>query len=226
MTGGIKDVDDLGKAIGTILVTALATATASWISVAIASSAAGVAMSAAAAAFLVAFAPVALAGAAILLIFENMDKVISFVGLAIETLVGAVQGVVGFIMEVIRAVGQLVSGGRGKWERRLGLDIPFVAFADGGISSGFNPGIVTSPTFNAGGTAVAGEAGAEAIIPLKGGAVPVEIAGGAGGGTNTITLVLKAGDDIMSTIASGLEVMSEDGRVKLDKSAIVDRAVI
>jgi hypothetical protein len=225
MTGGIKDVNDLGNAIGAILVTALAVATAGWIAVGIASSAAGVAMVAAASAMLIALAPVALAFAGILLILTKIDEIFTFIGQAIEALVGAVKAIVGLVVDVIKGVGSLVSGGRGKWEKRLGIDIPFVAFADGGISSGFNPGIVTSPVFNAGGSAVAGEAGPEAIIPLKGGAVPVELAGG-GGGANTITLVLKAGDDIMSAIASGLEVMSEDGRVKLDKSAIVDRAVI
>ena len=220
MTGGIKDVDDLGNAIGSILVTALATATASWIAVGIASSAAGVAMAAAASAFLVAFAPVVLAAAAILLIFENMDKVISFVGQAIETLVEAVKGVTEFIMGIIKAVGKLVSGGRGKWEKRLGLDIPFVAFADGGISSGFNPGIVTSPTFNTGGTAVAGEAGAEAIIPLKGGAVPVEIAGGGGNDTLVVNINID-GDSHRKQFK-----MSELRRTKLDASVTIDRGII
>lgn len=223
MTGGIKDVDDLGNAIGTILVVALATATASWIAVGVASSAAGVAMAAAASSFLVAFAPVALAGLALVLIFENFDKILGGIGRAIEAVVGAIKGVAGFIVGIIEEIGQFISGGKGKWENFLGIDIPFVAFADGGISSGFNPGIVNTPTFNAGGTAVAGEAGAEAIIPLKGGAVPVDLNGGGGGGDETIIVNFNVDS---RTMQSEQFKASELRRVKLDSSVNIDRSQI
>ena len=221
MTGGIKNVDDLGKAIGTILVSALATATASWIAVGIASSAAGVAMAAAFAAALVPILATVAAVAAIVLVIQNLGKIIDELDKFFSSFF---EMIIGFFDKVVTETKNLITGGeKGEVEKKIGLNIPFVQFAEGGIGSGFQPGIVSQPTINSSGTAIAGEAGAEAIVPLKNGAIPVENLGGGGG---AITLVLQASDDLMAVIANGLEVMSEDGRLQLDKSAIVDRAVI
>jgi hypothetical protein len=222
MKGDLGTAEEIFNKFGGVVVGVIANMAAEWVVATIATNGFAVAAQLAWASTL---GPIVLVIAAIAVVANNFDAIKE----KFDAFFIAIGDVIGFLFQMFKDIAikmkEVWTGGeKGTGETALGINVPFVKFADGGIGEGFDPGIIRQPTFNAGGSQLAGEAGPEAIVPLKNGAIPVSMSGG--GGASTITLVLKAGDDVMAAIASGLEAMSEDGRLKLDKSAIHDRAAI
>jgi hypothetical protein len=128
----------------------------------------------------------AVALAPIAAMLKSMAFFIGVISAGISELIVFIQNVIDEFERLADKIPSLgvtvgVSGRKtqGKIESALGIDLGFAKFAAGGIGSGFQPGIISQPTFNTAGNQMAGEAGAEAIIPLKDGAVPVVIQGGA-----------------------------------------------
>jgi len=112
----------------------------------------------------------------VMTILQPFIDILEWIWDLIESIIDAVSTVT----DALGAVGDAVGGGIGK----VG---DFLGFAEGGI--------VTEPTLG-----MVGEAGDEAVIPLQNGAVPVEVIGGAAGGSgvtieshDTISLVIQTG---------------------------------
>jgi TP901 family phage tail tape measure protein len=120
------------------------------------------------------------------------------------------------LWDMIKKVGDFFNDTFGAIVDTIGSVGGFLGDVGGGIGSalGFaEGGVVTSPTLG-----LIGEAGAEAVIPLKNGAVPVDFGGSTGGG-DTITINIQTGilpqqetpDSLANKVATALAQAKKRG---------------
>lgn len=103
-----------------------------------------------------------------------LDVLVDAIAPVLDAIMAAVEplaDLLGSLVGVIKSIGDIggdIAGGVGDIFEPV---TSIFGFADGGISSGFTGGVVDAPIINRFGTAMAGEAGAEAIIPLRNGKI-------------------------------------------------------
>ncbi|MCK5610685.1 phage tail tape measure protein [Candidatus Pacearchaeota archaeon] len=222
LQGNLKSAEETFNAFGGVVVGVLANIAAEWL---VATIAAEGFAGAAALAWETTLGPIVLVLAGLALVIDNFDAINQGLSDFAAGLSEFVNGFFAAIKELLGKLKEVASGGQGTIEKQIGIDVPFFAFADGGIGSGFNPGIISQPTFNAGGNQLAGEAGAEAIVPLKNGAIPVSITNADFGGTSNqpvhVTIELDG-----KALGKAMFDMSQRKAMSFDPGALLERESI
>ena len=128
-------------------------------------------------------------GDGIMWVYENLIKpVFDAILWVVDMIVGALQ----WLWDMIKGVADFFADTFGWIADTVGAVGGFLGDIGGAIGGVFGfqeGGIVTEPTLG-----LLGEAGAEAVIPLKRGAVPVTVEGDFGGGGDKIDIHIHAGE--------------------------------